>query len=348
MVSNMQARRWLRRSAHAGVGLALAVTLGVNGSAGGTVQAAADAGVRAKACAPSGATAGASAARVARGSSNGQDPNSVTAATAGRMESALQSRVNAMVAAGTLRGDRTRTHNDVITVRTYVHVIEKSDGSGGITSDQLHAQMRVLNDAYAGRTAPNAAATPFRFRIAAVDITKKTAWYNWDLNEDGTETAAALAAKRALHRGGWADLNVYIAGLGSGLLGYATFPQDGVLKLDGLVVLNDSLPGGSAAPYNEGDTATHEIGHWLGLFHTFENGCKPPGDYVKDTPYQADGDNIFYCGENPDFGDDTCPQPGKDPVHNFMSYGDDPCLNRFTKGQADREVWTWLSYRQGR
>jgi hypothetical protein len=264
------------------------------------------------------------------------------------MDAALQSRMGSMDASGTLRADGRRTRDDVITVRTYIHVIERSDGSGGVTPEQIHAQMGVLNDGYAGRTAADAAATPFRFRIASVDVTKEDAWYDWELNADDTETSAAKAAKRALHQGGWADLNVYIAGLSGGLLGYATFPQDGLLKLDGLVVSNETLPGGDLPPYNEGDTATHEIGHWLGLFHTFENGCNPPGDYVSDTPYQADGDNIFFCGDDPAFGDDTCAQPGKDPVHNFMSYGDDPCLDQFTQGQARRETWTWLAYRQGR
>ena len=143
--------------------------------------------------------------------------------------------------------------------------------------------------------------------------------------------------------GGYADLNVYIAGLGSGLLGYATFPGE-ELALDGLVLLNESLPGGSAAPYNLGDTATHEIGHWLGLFHTFEGGCSEPGDFVSDTPAQLDGDNIFFCNES----DDTCPKPGLDPVHNFMSYGDDFCLDRFTEGQNRRQIATWLGQRAGR
>ena len=69
------------------------------------------------------------------------------------------------------------------------------------------------------------------------------------------------------------------------------------------------MPGGTAAPYNEGDTATHEIGHWMGLAHTFDNGCTPPGDMVKDTPYQLDGDNIFFCNES----DDTCVQPRERP-----------------------------------
>jgi hypothetical protein len=334
-----QPRRWRRASAHAGLVVALAATLGLTGPASSTASASAE-----QDCVPTGH----SSARVGWGSGHGQDPNSVTPEAAARMDEALQSRVSQMVDSGALRSSGARTGTDAITIRTHVHVITRSDGTGGISPAQLRAQMRAINKGFSGRTAGSAAATPFRFRIASVDVTKKDAWYDWNLTDEGEETAEAEAAKRALHRGTRADLNVYIAGLGGGLLGYANFPQGTPLKLDGLVLLNESLPGGSAAPYNEGDTGTHEIGHWLGLYHTFENGCEAPGDYVKDTPYQDDEENIFYCGETEEFGDDTCPQPGKDPVHNFMSYGDDQCLDRFTAGQGKRMVHTWLAFRAGR
>ena len=87
------------------------------------------------------------------------------------------------------------------------------------------------------------------------------------------------AAKAALRQGDAATLNVYVAPIGGGLLGYATFPRSaegGQLSRDGVVVLDGSLPGGGAAPYDEGDTATHEVGHWLGLFDTLRAAAPAP------------------------------------------------------------------------
>jgi hypothetical protein len=283
-----------------------------------------------------------SAARVdGRLSRHGDDPNSVTAAAAARMDAALQRQRALLLARGriTAKGAPTLRH-DAFRIDTHVHVITRSDGSGGVTDAQVQAQVAVLNKAFAGRSSAQAARSPFRFVLKSVDRVPNDDWFDWaNPDEDPSDDQEAKAATRV---GGRDDLNVWIANLAPPLLGYADFPSE-PLETDGLVLLNESLPGGAAAPYNEGDTATHEVGHWLGLFHSFENGCNRPGDYVWDTPYQDDGDNIFECDESLD----TCKQPGLDPVHNFMSYGDDPCLDRFSRGQVLRMVVTWLAFRLG-
>jgi len=198
-------------------------------------------------------------------------------------------------------------------------------------------QVDVLNRAYAGATGADAANTPFRFVLSAVDRTTNASWF-----EAGPGTAAEREMKTALHIGGADALNFYTNNAGGFLLGWATFPFwfSADPAMDGVVCLYSSLPGGSTVPYNEGDTGTHEVGHWLGLFHTFQGGCAAVyNDFVADTP--SERSPAFGCPA----GRDTCPKPGVDPIENFMDYTDDPCMFQFTAGQSARMEALSLQYR---
>ena len=232
-----------------------------------------------------------------------------------------------------------RRNGGSVVIPVYFHVINKGPGieNGDVPDHMLRAQLRVLNDSFSGAT--GGAATPFRFELAGIDRTTNADWFQM-----GILSIQERQAKAALRRGGAGALNVYTTD-GGGYLGWATFPSNyhSQPTQDGVVLLYSSLPGGSLYPYNEGDTATHEVGHWLGLYHTFQNGCTPDNDYVEDTP--AEAAPAFGCPA----GRDTCTRsryPGLDPVFNFMDYTDDPCMFQFTAGQSARMEGKYAQFRK--
>jgi hypothetical protein len=221
----------------------------------------------------------------------------------------------------------------VVSIPIYFHVI--TDGANGQVSDTtINNQIVALNKSYSGQL--GGVRTGFRFRVAGVDHTNNAAWYAVNPGDP-----AERQMKRALHTGGPDVLNVYTAS-GGDFLGWATFPSSYASKpwYDGIVIDYRSMPGGPyGTHFSLGLTLTHESGHWLGLYHTFQGGCSPTGDLVDDTP--AEKTPTSGCPT----GKDTCNKPGKDPVHNFMDYSYDSCYTQFTAGQRDRMQDQWNYFR---
>ncbi|KAJ1308857.1 hypothetical protein OPQ81_004545 [Rhizoctonia solani] len=221
------------------------------------------------------------------------------------------------------------------TIPVYWHIIlsDNTLEGGNIPESQITRSIGVLNQDYSG--------SRVSFSLIATTRTTNSSWFN---TAPGSQQQTDM--KKTLRKGDSKTLNIYSVGSITNpttgkpdVLGYATFPwsystnpQD-----DGVVLLYSTVPGGTSAPFNEGRTLTHEVGHWVGLYHTFEDhrggqgsGCEGPGDYVMDTP--AEYSAAFGCPNSRD----TCPGNGVDPIHNFMDYTDDACMNEFTQGQITR------------
>ncbi len=221
------------------------------------------------------------------------------------------------------------TNRNLVNVQVAWHVIHASNGAGNISNDMIVDQIEVLNDAYA----------PYDifFTLVSVDYTMNDNWFT-DMNQYESAYKQQLNIDPVHH------LNIYSGNM-PGLVGWSYLPYQWPegSYMHGVCLLYSCLPGGTAYPYNAGDTATHEVGHYLGLEHTFRNGCSTNNDYVGDTPQENDGNNIYNCNNT-----DTCPNdPGMDPVHNFMTYSDDACLDEFTTGQGDRMEDMIATYRPG-
>jgi hypothetical protein len=207
-----------------------------------------------------------------------------------------------------------------IVVPVLFHVIHDGD-SGKVKESQLDDQIKALNDAYGKNH--------ITFQKKGFDYTDNAQWATMDYG-----SAEERAAKTALGKDPQKQLNFYTATLPFPLLGWATFPFDlaGDPVRDGVVVFHTSLPGGEA-PYDQGKTGVHEVGHWLGLYHTFQGGCEDPdGDFVDDTP--AHKGPIF--GKPDEKTEKGCKEGEWAPIHNYMNYTDDAWRTEVTPGQIKR------------
>jgi len=221
------------------------------------------------------------------------------------------------------------------TVQVYWHVISKSSttAGGNIPDSQITSSISVLNADYAS--------IGIKWVLAGTTRTTNADWFS----NLGPDTTSQTTMKNQLRQGGAAALNVYTVGFesgdGAGLLGYSTFPSSyaSAPKDDGVVILFSSVPGGSTTNYNLGKTLTHEVGHWVGLYHTFQGGCSGTGDSVSDTPAEASPASGCPTGR------DTCSTTGVDPIHNYMDYSYDSCMTQFTAGQNTRLTSQLATYR---
>lgn len=230
----------------------------------------------------------------------------------------------AEAARGIVRAQRLRARDERIaagTIDVAFHNI-MGHGEGFVSRRTFQEQIDVMNVRFAG--------SGFTFRLVSIDRVDRQAWFNM-LPGAGTEKQAKMElAIDPAH-----TLNVYTCSPGKGLLGWAYFPFTPGLTEDsfyhGVVIHYGSLPDGFIPNYNLGLTLVHETGHYLGLFHTFQGGCVAPGDYIDDTPFEASP--AFGCP----IGRNTCPEPGDDPIHNYMDYTFDDCYTEFTPLQI---AWT--------
>jgi hypothetical protein len=234
----------------------------------------------------------------------------------------------------------------VITIPVIVHIVYHA-GAQNISDAQIQSQLDVLNRDYR-RLNPDTVKTPqvfhdfaancgFEFVLAKADpqgnpitgiIRKHTDVYSFTI--DDRIKFSATGGDDAWDPDGY--LNIWVANLTSGLLGYASVPGVGKDK-DGVVISYSAFGtmGSAAAPFNGGRTVTHEIGHWLNLIHTWGD-ADCGSDYVDDTPPQkgpnrgCPGAMRITCGGGP-YGD---------MFMNYMDFTDDACMNMFTNGQKDR------------
>ncbi|HHM21726.1 MAG TPA: hypothetical protein ENJ20_06850 [Bacteroidetes bacterium] len=260
------------------------------------------------------------------------------------------------------------------TIPVVVHVVYSDENAPhNISDEQVLSGIERLNDIFANEHGSSTNAN-IRFELARrtpdcqptngivrVDASTLPRYATDGIDIESNDTDGIGADRLALYNlSRWNPnqyLNIWVVNeingndAGAGIQAFATLPGTHYLY-DGVVVLFNAFGYDYSGchclalkPYtDQNETLAHEIGHYLGLFHTFEGdangyGCPPTdpalGDQVADTPAHIRTYNCSTTANN--CYPPTSPLHNMNLVtHNYMGYAPQECRDQFTPGQVDR------------
>ncbi|PCJ66293.1 MAG: hypothetical protein COA58_05830 [Bacteroidetes bacterium] len=250
-----------------------------------------------------------------------------------------------------------KTKKAIRTIPVVFHIVH-AYGEENISKAQIEDQMRIINEDFQRLNADTSSTRAYfksraanfelEFKLARIapdgscteGITRTYDPINTFENYSDFDEEVKTAVKpwdRSKYLNIWIVSEILSTGEGT-ILGYAQFPGQGS-STDGVVEIHDRIGTiGTANAGDKGRTLTHEIGHWLGLYHPFQGGCTSNNnwtDRVSDTPPVKESSFGCTASQNPNTCSNDFPNE-IDNVENFMDYANGSCMNMFTNGQKSR------------